>query len=922
MNIRRRILNALARAAARHPVWMLLGAVLVAVVSLLLAANNLEIETSRSALISEDRPYNRRYNEYRDAFEKWDDLIVAVRAPEERTAERFVDEVGTALDADDEHVRRVLYRIDSDALEAKGLLFLSKEELKSLRSDLEDNREMLVSLAEEPGLNPLFSAINQEMAEAMVGELMGGLFGEVEGEEEAEEEVDLTLLQSLTGALVRALEGEAYTASPWKDFFETPKEQRYLTSEEGDLYFVFVEPVKRRGDPGFAADVLRSVRAEVNAAVARHPGVEAGVTGMAALSVDEMLTSRSDTALATLIAVAGVFVMFLLFFRQVVRPMFAIFALLVAISWTLGFTTIAIGRLTVLSVAFTAILIGLGIDFGIHVLLRYEEEWRGDQSTESNLGRTLARVGPAVVAGALTTSLAFFAVVLTDFRGLAEIGIIAGAGVLLALVSSVTVLPALLALAEKRRGGRIPRPPSSGGAVAHLVQKLDRRPKLVLLGYALLTVVFGLFASKVRLDRNLLELQAEGTESVYWERRIMDVSGRSTWYAVSMTSSLEEVARRTRAFEALSAVDEVESIASVIPEDQAEKMAFLDTLKPLLADIPITARPAEGVEVDALVETLKSMRFKLSETALAKWAPEKLPEREQIVRARRTLTAAIDQLQALSPRVRQERLSVFQARLFDSFYADVAFLKNHLDPGFLELADLPESIRTRYIGTGGQYLIKVFARENIWQHDEMERFLTQVRQVDPEVTGSPVQTYEAGREMSRGYAEGGLYALVVILLYLLFELRSLRLVGLAVLPLIGGGIWTLGWMGLFGLDLNLANLVLLPLLIGIGVDSGIHLVTRYGEGRERGFGLIATKTGLAVIASALTTAVGFASLLVARHHGIWSIGAVLSIGITCVLIAAIVALPALARRFRRRSDKPSIHGQAHPPRTAQREREA
>lgn len=912
MNIRRRIFIALARVASRHPIWILLGALLLAVGSLVLAASELEIETSRGALISEERPYSRQYREYREAFAKWDDLVVAARAPDEATAERFVDELGAALAKDHQHVRRVLYRIESDALEAKGLLFLSMDELRSLENDLERNRDMLKSLARDPGINALYSAINQEMAEAMVGQMLGGLFGKVEGEEEeGEDRVDLTLLDALTVGLLQALEGREYAGSPWSAFFETPKRQHYMTSEEGDLYFLFIEPVKKPKDPGFSTDVLRSIRREVAALAARNPGVEAGVTGLAALSIDETITSRQDTMVATLIAAVGVFVMFLVFFRQVLRPFLAVVSLLVAIAWTLGFTTVGIGRLTVLSVAFTAILIGLGIDFGIHVLLRYEEEWRGDRSTEANLARTLERVGPGVAAGALTTALAFYAVVLTDFRGLAEIGVIAGTGVLLSLLSALTVLPALLTLAGRRGGGGPHRRPGSD-AIGWLLARLDRRPWWVLGLYGVVTLVLGLCAFQVRLDRNLLDLQAASVESVRWERRIMEVAGQSNWYAVSLAPSLDEVSRRTRLFEALPAVKKVESIASVIPKNQTEKLRFLESMVPLLAGIPVEERRPEPVDVEALGRTLASMRFKLSERALERWAPDKLPKREQIVRTRRALVAAIDQLERLSPAEAKKRLATFSEHLFASFYSDLSFLKSHLQPGYVDLADVPDSIQSRYVGSSGRYLIKVFARENIWKYEPMKRFLSQVRRVDPDVTGSPVQTYEAGREMISGYGEGGLYALAVILLYLLIELRSARLAGLAVLPLVGGAVWTVGWMGILRLELNLANLVLLPLLIGIGVDSGIHLVARYAEGKERGFGLIATNTGLAVVASGLTTGVGFASLLVARHHGIWSIGAVLSIGITCVLLAAVIALPALARR--RRPNAPRGKRRGHPAR--------
>ncbi len=893
MNLRARIFGRLGLLAFDHPALLLAAGIALALASLAYASGHLRLETSRSALISPHRPYNRLYRRYRDEFEKSDDIIIAATGPDQDEIEDFITDVAASLERDTERVRSISARIETSALDSKKLLYLTRPEIETLRSRLAEHHDLIADVSARPGLNRLFEAINTEMSAAMVSHALSSLFGEpTPGKNVAP--FDLSVLESLLLELERATRGRTFH-SPWKALVE-PGTSSFLRSKNGRFYFVLIQPQKRAGDFDFAAGVLATIRSDVALARARHPSVDAGVTGMFALATDEMSASRRDMTISTFIAIGGVLLLFILMFRELRGPLYAGIALLLSMAWTLGFAALSIGYLTVLSIAFTAIVIGLGIDFGIHLLCRFQEERAGGVSDEVALSRALIGAGPGMTAGAVTTALAFYAVTLTGFRGLAQVGAIAGTGVLLALLSALTMFPALISLSSPAR-----RPPTVPRSTARALAWLDGQAYGVLAAVALFTLATAALLPRLSFDDNLLELQAHGTESVDWERRIMAGSQRSTWYAVSIAPTLEETRRRAEAFATLPAVERVESIASLLPSHQEERREALRAIRPLVGDLSLRPRRPAPIDLDALTATLQSIRFKLSEAASARWSPGRRPDQEQLDRTRALLARILPALPASDT---IPKLSAFEVRLFDDFYHQLGTLTAGLDPGPVTLADLPPSITGRFIGRHGRYLLQIYARSDIWQHDNMAELLGELRAVDPTVTGAPVQTFEAANAMRAGYERGGLYALVVILVVLALELRTLLGIALSFAPLLVGGIWALGLMSGFGVELNLANSIMLPLLIGIGVDSGIHLTKRYLEDRRAGFSLLATSTAWAVAASGLTTMIGFGSLLVARHRGIFSIGLVLVLGVGCVLVASFLLVPALLaiRSGRPRSD--------------------
>jgi hopanoid biosynthesis associated RND transporter like protein HpnN len=895
----------LMRVTTARPWVTVASAVALALLAIGYTATSLEFVTSRNAMAPADAPYMQAYEQIRQDFGSLDYLVVVVEPPTLDRGKQFVQALAPRLRADTQHVRDVIHALDTSSLEGKKLLYLSPDELRTLQQRLEDTQDFIYDVADTPGLVPLLSSLNQEISRALVSHLTSGLLEssstKAAGAESAHTEpvqaLDITFLRDLFSQMEAGLREPTRDAfaSPWGSFFLDDDgafaNEGYLTSKDKRFLFVLVDD--RTTSDGFVkhAEALKALRAHITEVQRDFPDVHAGVTGGDALSNDEMVAVQHDTVLATIIALIGVAVLFIVSFRQIVRPLLAVVMLMIALCWTLGLATLTVGHLNIFSVSFLPMLIGLGIDVGIHLLARYGEERTRQSDFDAALYIAYLRTGPGVAVATGTTALAFYAVILADFRGLSELGFIAGSGLLLCLLASFTVLPAMLALYERHRTA-----PAGIWAPSAVDPRRRWQPSAWLtVGLVVLVTVVGTLLSPLpTFDYNLLNLQANHTESVTWEKRLHDGSGRSSWYALSVADSLDALRQKQAQFEALPAVDRVESVAALVPEDQDLRLSLVRDLAPYVADVSGDWTSLEPIDLDAIQRLLQKIRFKLQRDT-ENWTPAKRPSETELTSARQALLALQERLHSVAPETARGALERFQTHLMADFGDKWTILQQNLQPTPLTLADVPAQLQQRFVGQSGRYLMQIFARDNIWEREAMTAFVSQLEQVDHQVTGPPVVAWHSIQQIQQGYARGGLYAAVVIVGMIMLVLGRLRATLLALVPTVLGGLWTLISMGWLGIDLNMANLIIVPLFIGIAVDDGIHLVHRLLEEPESATSPLAHSTGKAIVLTSLTTMVGFGSLLIAHHSGIFSLGLLSTLAVGATLVATLVVLPPMLR---------------------------
>jgi hopanoid biosynthesis associated RND transporter like protein HpnN len=724
----------------------------------------------------------------------------------------------------------------------------------------------------------------------MVGELFTG-FLEEKSTEDRKEPLNLDFLIRVLREMTEWLDGDASLVSPWESFLT--KQSWGVTSEEGYFWtenrrylLLFVTPRKMGNRFTQGQESLIALRNTIAEVQTDFPGIQVGVTGPGALDEDEMGVALKDMSLATMFSLAGLTILLVLFWRGIRRPLLEVIQLLVALSLTFGLTTLLIGHLNILSVSFAPMLLGLGIDYGVHWVSRYreEQETRGASKKEA-LQATMTKLGPGVLLAGLSAALSFFPLVLTGFRGLMELGIICSIGLVTATMMTLCLLPALILMFDKTKDTAGPRLPS--GPVKPLL-KFSKGQAFLVLVIACVGSVFSLWgASQIRFDLNMLRLQSRRSESVKWEKKLIEDSKHPSMQGAVFARSLEEVEKKTKVLEALPSVSRVESVVTLLPPEQKEKIHLLQEMKPLLAGIHPFQIPSRTVDLSELNEILGRIHFKMMDSG---WEVD--PSfKAQMEEAGALINDLRQRLRSMERSRLLHRLQTFETALIGDLNNKLDDLQASINAPPMRVDDLPKTLLELFVGKNGLYLIRVFPARNIWEPEILGKFVDDLRAADPEAVGDPVTLYFFTKAFRDACIVAALYAAAFIFLLLLLTFRSLLSTLLAMTPLVVGTIWTFGVMHAFGVDLNLANSIFLPLVVGAGVEYGIIIVQRWRQ-REAGV-ILPSSTGQGVILAGLTTTVGFGSLTLSSHQGLYSLGLLTMIGSLVILAAAVLFLPAL-----------------------------
>lgn len=904
MNPARQALGRLFRFTTAYPILTVAVALALGLASLAYSARHLEFQTSQKDLISPD---NRlvQLSEKIEPFDDLDTFIVAVKNRDSRRSIAFLKALVARLASDPAHYQEVFYRVDPDRFRRWALLYLDPDELSDVRTRLLDHREFLDHLHRDPSLLTFFDEINREMADRMVGELFTGFLADDTGEKEGKP-LDLNflirVLDQLQASLDRTEAGEESLPfqSPWESLLggktrdDEAEEGYFWTDNEGYL-LLFVTPGKVENSFSNALDSLRSLRAQLADLNQDFPEVEAGVTGQEALNEDEMGQALHDMSIATALSAVGLTLLLGFFWGGLRRPLLEMSELLLALSLTFGLTTAVVGHLNILSITFAPLLLGLGIDYGIHWFARYQEEQVNRGFSPAEAARTtMDWMGPRILLAGIVAALSFFPLTLTGFKGLVELGIITSMGMLMTTATTLCVLPSLALLLDRVPGKRRTASKRSGRKAGGLHFSSGRAHWIA--GISAVALVLSLIgASRVSFDLNMLRLQSKDAQSVVWERKLLNDSQRSSMYGAVLARSLAELEQKARALEALPTVSQVHSVATLLPEDQAAKQEILQPLQPLLTDMGSFRTRPEPTDPAALLQVLGAIRFKMLAESASQWGADK-PVQAQMRKVRDRIESLRQRLSSPDSAAARNALKNFEADLF-------ADLNDKLDRVFdaatappMTVADLPRKLQQRFITPDQTYLIRVYPAGDIWEPSELGRFVDDLRTVDPDVIGDPVTLYVFTKAFRNACVKAALYAVGFIFVLLLALYRKPGEALLVITPLLVGTAWTLGLMVLFGVRFNLANSLFLPLVVGAGIEYAIVIVGRWKEtGPTGGSVTIARGTVKGVVLAGLTTTVGFGSLTVAAHQGIHSLGVLAMVGSLSILAAAVLLLPSLMK---------------------------
>jgi uncharacterized protein len=840
----------------QRALWVTLAVLAIAALGAL-AATQLSVDADESKLLSPDLPWQQREAHYESLFPGTvDTLVVVIDAATPEQAEAAASGLARRL-GDQPALFQSVERPDAGAFfRENGLLYLGVPELSLLSEHLIQAQPMIGSLAADPSLRGLFNALTLALTGAARGDVDPAALAEP--------------LSAIAGAIKGAVAGAPAPVS-WGTIFTgrapAPEELRRFVLTRPVLDYSDIEPGAR------ASDAIRAAATDLGLTPER--GVRVRLTGSVALNDDELASVKDGAALSTGLSV--VLVILFLFFALKSFRLVGVVLLTLAIGFacTAGFAAIAVGTLNVISVAFVVMFLGIAVDFAIQFTVRYRAERYRTGEQIKGLQTATRRIAMPLSLAAATTALGFLSFVPTDYRGVSELGLIAAAGMGIALVLSFTLLPALLTIVRPS--------PEPGPVGFHRAAPVDafmmrhRRAVLAIGGIAALAALASL--PWVEFDFNPLHLKDPKSESM---ATLLDLAGdpaTTPFSANILTASADAAAVVAAKLEALPQIGRVMTLDSFVPDDQDQKLPILNDLNFFLGPSlspPSTQPPPTSADLlesaKSLLEGLRNLERSAGQDG-----------------GRGDLDQALTALIARAPADETIWAKLHQS-IVAGFLDQLSQLRDALSAGEVSRASLPEEIKRAWIAPDGEARVQAVMRGSVLDNDALAAFRTAVQRVAPEATGPAITIVDSADTITHALLMAGIGAAVAITIILFVALRRVSEVLYVLMPLILAALLTLATGVATSLPLNFANVIALPLLLGIGVAFDIYFVVRWREGMTD---FLQSPTARAVLFSALTTIGAFGTLMLSRHRGTADMGALLVIALGYALVTTLFFLPAL-----------------------------
>ena len=837
-------------------------ATLVVIVSLLLAvgagfyaARHFAINTDINTLISPDLDWRKRDNQFEKAFDREKLILAVVEAPTPELASAASKALAEKLTGDTRNFESVQPLGSGEFFEKNGLLFLPVEEVGNVAGQLEAAAPLIEIMAGDPSIRGLTGALETGLAGVKRGQVKL---------DNAERPFNL-ISQTVENVL-----NKGTATFSWRELVSdkplTDADRRAFIEFKPKLDYQALEPGKD------ATDAIRKAAADLD-----FPGkynARVRLTGPVPIANEEYSTVQDGAILngvVTVLIVLGILWMAL----HSGKIILAVFVnLFIGLALTTAVGLMMVGSLNLLSIAFAVLFVGLGVDFGIQFSVRYRSERFKNDDLALALESAANRSAVPLSLAALATAAGFLCFLPTDYKGISELGKIAGAGMLIAFLTSITALPAMLKLLN---------PPGEnepvGFAFLAPVDDFLERHRVIIVAGTLLLVVAGLpLLYFMKFDFNPINLRNPHAESIATFLDLRKDPNTGANAINGMTTSEAEAKQVEAKLEKLPEVLRVMSIDSFVPEDQPAKLQLIakaaKVVGPALNPDSVDAAPTDEENVAALKSSVDALR----RTAGDDKGPGAV--------ASRRLADALSKLADSNPATRDNAQNVFVAPLKITF----GQLRNMIEAAPVTLKSLPPELLNSWKSKDGLIRVEALPKGDPNDNDNLRRFADAVLAAEPNAIGGPVSILKSGDTIVTAFIHAGIWALVVISLLLWLALRRVTDVLMTMVPLLVAGAVTLELCVLIELPLNFANIVAMPLLLGVGVAFKIYYVTAWREGRTN---LLQSSLTRAIFFSALTTATAFGSLWLSSHPGTASMGKLLALSFVITLAAVLLFQPAL-----------------------------
>lgn len=848
----------------RCPWTLLLLSLLLCGGTLYYTLKNLEINTNTAEMLSPDLPFQQNQAHFNQAFpEDATTIIFVVEADTPEESSQTAVKLSEQLNLADDRFDSAYIPTDNAFFRQQALLYLDRKDLDKFAKKLTDAQPFIGHLAQNYHLEGLF-----------------GIIGQALNRHDNALPMDLNpILFAIDEVLKNQLNGQSHYLS-WQNILSENKPDEQKTFNRT---IVIAKP-KMHFNEMLPADVALSAARDISRAImAENPSVNIRMTGETALEHEELESVTKGATLSGVLSLILVFGVQWIGLRSVKLLITTYIVLVMGLIFTAGFAAITVGHLNVISIAFASLYIGLGVDYAVHICLHYREGKADGLSNSEAILISIRDVGSSLFLCALATAIGFFAFIPTDYAGVSELGVISGGGIFIGLIISLTVLPALFCVfsVENVKPIRSPLTPKF----------IITFPFRFSTGIKIVSILLGIGACYVltdlSFDYNPINLRDPNSESVVTIKELLTSKTDSPFALTALASSLETANKITGQLAEQPSVHQTITLESFVAKDQDEKLATIEDLNLML-----------GGQLKNFDNTLDTAN-----------------QRDALIKFNDALKKAISEK---SPNVPEQTLQQLQQRI-DAFIAQidgtqtpaagyVQLEKNILGllPFTLErlrtsltaipfgLDDLPQEIKSHWLSAGGLYRVLIMPEKDQNQADNLKEFVTQVQTVDSNVSGLPIINQAGGDAIVNAFIKAFSGAFVAIVMLLLLMYRSIRKTLLIIMPLLLAALLTGATNVLLDNPFNFANIIALPLLLGMGIDSSILIMHRHHSNSCEDENLLQSSTTRGIIFSSITTLCSFSSLAFTAHQGMASMGLVLAIGLTFTVMCSLIVLPAFS----------------------------
>ncbi len=832
-------------------------------VLLYFTARNFRINTDLTEMISEKLSFRQDVKKFHREFPQLvGNVVVVVRGETPEQARQARNLLARRLAQENPVFHSVYAPGAGPFFDKNGLLYLSRDKLEELGDRLAEMQPFLALLSRDFSLSGLFSVLSRI----------------VEQKEMSLAENDQLLVLFDRLARVFSAVGAGETARmDWQSLVMGGR------AGSGEQQFILL----RLAGGGRGGSVKKAVRTIRQAARDLHLAdrfdTEISITGKPVISWEDLRSVRRDITIASLVSFVLVGIVLYLGLGSMRLVVAGLFTLAVGLAWTIGFAILVVGQLNMISVTFVVLFIGLGIDYGIQIFLRYKELLIQGRPHMDAIAEAVSATGNTLLLCAISTAIGFYAFVPTAYVGASELGLISGTGMFLIFLASITVLPAVMALMpEQKRQGL---PLATGGLVSRW---LTRYPRPILVVAGGLFLVSLLLLPRITFDTNPFNMSDQGSQALQAAMRLFAGERTTPWTISVLAADRRQARQLAERLKALPEVGAAITIDDFVPADQEEKMALIEDMALTMPPAPVADKtPAPHryrQDRAALLALARALDRRLAGGGMNRAVREKV----------NVLAAAVHGIERQLGDTEQEK-RVFD-RLEQALLPDLGTLIRRLNRLMearpVTLADLPPDLVSRYVSADHHYRIQVFPSRDLRDRRNLEQFVSAVTAIAPTATDQPVTVLRAGQTIVRAFRNASILAFVLIGLFLRLTMRTWTEVFLVLAPLLLALCYTAAAAVLLHIPFNFANIIVVPLLLGIGVDAGIHVLHRVREEHGRHIHVLETSTARAVLFSSLTTVMSFGTLSFMHHAGTASMGRLLTLSVTLMIACTLIVLPA------------------------------